>query len=256
MRSIMVLNTKGGSGKTTLATNLASYYVRQGYTVMLADFDPQGSSSEWLAARPEERPGIRGIKAWKEPVRAPERPDYLIIDAPAGVHGRELNHLLRHAQEVVIPVLPSPIDIRAAAHFIGELLLASKAVNSTTSAAVVANRVRQQTLIYKELERFLSSLKIPFIATLRETQNYIRAAKQGLGIFEMPFAQVADDLVEWQPILAWLREQAARAAVPPQQEQKHEQMSGSVEHAPHQGRVTAPVEPAPQPEVAMQGSLL
>ena len=207
MRSIMVLNTKGGCGKTTLATNLASYHVRQGYSVMLADFDPQGSSSEWLAARPAERPGIHGVKAWKEPVRAAERPDYLVIDAPAGVHGRELSHLVRHAQQIVVPVLPSPIDIRAAAHFIGELLLTCKAMNSNATVAVVANRVRQQTLIYKELERFLSSLEIPFIATLRETQNYIRAAKQGLGIFELPFSQVADDLVEWQPILAWFREQ-------------------------------------------------
>ncbi|MEJ2567060.1 MAG: ParA family protein, partial [Gammaproteobacteria bacterium] len=60
----------------------------------------------------------------------------------------------------------------------------------------------------KDLTRFLGSLEIPLIATLRETQNYIRAAKQGLGIFELPFAQVADDLVEWQPILAWLREQS------------------------------------------------
>jgi len=208
MRSIMLLNTKGGCGKTTMATNLASYHVRQGYGVMLADFDPQGSSSEWLAARPAERPGIHGVKAWKDPVRAPERPDYLIIDAPAGVHGRELTHLVRHAHHILIPVLPSPIDIRAAAHFISELLLTCKAMNSIATVAVVANRAREHTIIYKDLTRFLSSLEIPFIATLRETQNYIRAAKQGLGIFELPFAQVADDLVEWQPILAWLREQS------------------------------------------------
>jgi len=208
MRSIMLLNTKGGCGKTTLATNLASYHVRQGHTVMLADFDPQGSTMEWLAARPAERPAIHGVKAWKDPVRAPEKPDYLIIDAPAGVHGRELTHLVRHAHHILIPVLPSPIDIRAAAHFIGELLLTCKAMSSAVTLAVVANRAREQTLIYKDLERFLNSLEIPFIATLRETQNYIRAAKQGLGIFELPFAQVADDLVEWQPILAWLREQS------------------------------------------------
>jgi chromosome partitioning protein len=209
MRSIMLLNTKGGCGKTTLATNLTSYHVRQGRTVMLADFDPQGSSAEWLAARPAERPPIHGVKAWKEPVRAPEKPDYLIIDAPAGVHGRELTHLVRHAHHIVIPVLPSPIDIRAATHFIEELLLICKAMSSNATMAVVANRAREQTIIYRDLERFLNALEIPFIATLRETQNYIRAAKQGLGIFELPFAQVADDLVEWQPILAWLRAQEA-----------------------------------------------
>lgn len=207
MRSIILLNTKGGCGKTTLATNLASYHIRQGQNVMLADFDPQGSSSEWLESRPAERPEILGVKAWKEPVRAPERPDYLIIDAPAGVHGRELAHLIRHAHHILIPVLPSPIDIRAAAHFISELLLTCKAMGSHATLAVIANRVREKTIIYKDLTRFLTSLEIPFIASLRETQNYIRAAKQGLGIFELPFAQVADDLVEWQPILSWLREQ-------------------------------------------------
>lgn len=207
MRSIMLLNTKGGCGKTTLATNLASYHVKKGHSVMLADFDPQGSSAEWLAGRPEERPPIYGVKAWKDPVRAPEKPDYIIIDAPAGVHGRELTHLVRHAHHILIPVLPSPIDIRAAAHFIGDLLLTCKAMNSNATVAVVANRAREQTIVYKDLERFLNNLEIPFIATLRDTQNYIRAAKQGLGIFELPFAQVADDLVEWQPILAWLREQ-------------------------------------------------
>ena len=244
MQSIMVLNTKGGCGKTTLATNLASYHARQGHSVMLADFDPQGSSSEWLEVRAEERPSIHGVKAWKDPVRAPQRPDYLVIDAPAGVHGRELTHLVRHAQHILIPVLPSPIDIRAAAHFIAELLLTRKAMGSNASLAVVANRAREQTLIYRDLDRFLHSLEIPFIATLRETQNYIRAAKRGLGIFEMPFGQVADDLVEWQPILAWLRAQGGRTAVPPQQEE------------PESEPVPEPVQAAPQPEVAVQGSLL
>jgi len=224
MRAIMVLNTKGGCGKTTLATNLASYHVRQGHSVILADFDPQGSSSEWLDARPEDRPGIQGVKAWKDPVRAPEKPDYLVIDAPAGVHGRELIHLVRHAHHILIPVLPSPIDIRAAAHFIAELLLTRQAMGSAATVAVIANRVREHTLIYKDLERFLGSLEIPFIATLRETQNYIRAAKQGLGIFELPFAQVAEDLVEWQPILTWLRthsSQALPAMETPPAEQGH-----------------------------------
>ncbi len=204
MRSILLLNAKGGCGKTTLATNLASYHAALGHSVMLADFDPQGSSIDWLAARPAELPGIHGVKAWKDPVRAEQRPDTLIIDAPAGVSGRELMHLLRHAQQVLIPVLPSPIDIRAASHFIGELLLTCKAMNSRATLAVVANRVREHTLIYQDLERFLKSLDIPAIATLRETQNYIRAVQQGLGIFELPAAQAAQDVEQWRPLLDWL----------------------------------------------------
>ena len=204
MRSIVLLNAKGGCGKTTLATNLAGYYAAQGKSVLLADFDPQGSSMDWLAARPADRPRIEGVKAWREPVRATHLPDYLLIDAPARVAGRELSHLVRHAEAVVVPVLPSPIDIRAAAHFVRELLLTSHALRHEGRLAVVANRVREHTLIYQDLERFLKSLDIPFVATLRETQNYIRAVQQGLGIFELPPAQTAQDVEQWRPLLAWL----------------------------------------------------
>ena len=205
MRTIMLLNAKGGCGKSTLATNLASHYVTAGKSVILADFDPQGSSIEWLAARPADRPEIVGVRAWKDPVRAQSRPDYLIIDAPARVAGRELGHLIRRAETIIIPVMPSPIDIRAAAHFIRDLLLMGKIVRKEVKLAVVANRVRENTLIYYELEQFLKSLHIPFVATLREAQNYIRAAERGLGIFELAPSLAEQDIEQWEPILEWLR---------------------------------------------------
>ncbi len=204
MRSIVLLNAKGGCGKTTLTTNLAGYYASRGKSVLIADFDPQGSSIDWLAARPADRPPIEGVKAWREPVRATQRPDYFLIDAPARVAGRELSHLVRHAEAVVVPVLPSPIDIRAATHFIRELLLTCHALRHEGRLAVVANRVREQNLIYQDLERFLKSLEIPFVATFRETQNYIRAVQQGLGIFELPGGQAAHDVEQWRPLLEWL----------------------------------------------------
>src|SRR3569832_1181855 len=202
MRSIVLFNAKGGCGKTTLTTNLAGYYASQGKAVLLADFDQQGSSVDWLAARPADRPVIVGVRAWREPVRSTRRPDYFLIDAPARVAGRELIHLVRHAEAVIVPVLPSPIDIRAAAHFIKELLLTCHALRHEGRLAVVANRVREHTLIYQDLERFLTNLDIPFVATLRETQNYIRAAQQGLGIFELPSAKVAHDTEQWRPLLS------------------------------------------------------
>ena len=209
MRSIVLLNAKGGCGKTTLSTNLAAYYAARNRAVLLADFDPQGSSMDWLAARPADRPEIEGVRAWREPVRSARRPDYFLIDAPARVAGRELSHLVRHAEAVIVPVLPSPIDIRAAAHFIKELLLTCRALRHEGRLAVVANRVREHTLIYQDLERFLTSLDIPFVATLRETQNYIRAAQQGLGIFELPPGQVAHDIEQWRPLLRWLEQRDA-----------------------------------------------
>lgn len=204
MRSILVLNAKGGCGKTTLATTIASFYAVQGQRVTLADFDSQHSSLDWLAARPEDRPHITGVAADMGTFRVEADCDCLVIDAPAAVHGRAITELVRRAQSVVMPVLPSPLDIRAAAHFIEELLVVGKVSRKETKVAVVANRVRENTLIYHTLERFLNRLDIPVIATLRDTQNYIRAAERGLGIFELAPSLVELDLQQWKSLTRWL----------------------------------------------------
>ena len=120
MRSILLLNAKGGCGKTTMATNIAAYYAMKGKNVVLADFDPQGSSMDWLDARPADRPPIRGLAAWQSAVRVPKNTEYLIMDSPAAVSGRPLANLVQRADSILIPILPSPIDIRAAEHFIGQ----------------------------------------------------------------------------------------------------------------------------------------
>jgi chromosome partitioning protein len=232
MRTIMLLNAKGGCGKSTLSTNLASYYASQEKSVVLADFDPQGSALEWLAARPEGRPPIKGIAAWKEPVRVPRNTDYVILDVPAGCRGAELTALVRRAQTVIVPVLPSPTDIRAAARFIHELLLVGKIERKESKVAVVANRVRENsfaqdkveqalgalnvnyatvhTQIYRNLDRFLSRLRIPFVATLRDTPNYQVADEQGLGIFELG-SRASYDMAQWDPLLKWLE---SRRSIP------------------------------------------
>jgi chromosome partitioning protein len=226
MRKIMLLNAKGGCGKSTMATNLASYYASQGKSVVIADFDPQGSSLEWIEARAQDRPPIIGIAAWREPLRVSRFTDYVIMDVPAGSRGAALTSLVRRAQTVVIPVLPSPTDIRACAHFIRELLLVGRVSRDETRLAVVANRVRESTgvqgaveqvlgsikipytslntQIYQNLERFLTRLKIPFVATLRESHNYLVADARGMGIFDLPSATAAQDIEQWEPLLKWL----------------------------------------------------
>ncbi len=206
MRTIMVLNAKGGCGKSTLSTNLASYFaVERKQKVVIIDFDPQGSSIAWLKARGEREPLIQGLPAWEKSVRIPKSVDVVILDTPARVQGRELSQLVRRVETIIVPVLPSPIDMRAAADFMKALLLNGKISRKQTKVAVVANRVRENTLIYQSLQAFLKSLKIPFLTSLRDTQNYIRAEEQGIGIFEMPPSQVWQDLEQWQPLLRWLR---------------------------------------------------
>jgi len=206
MRTIMLMNAKGGCGKTTLATNIATWFADDGAKVALADFDPQGSSLDWLAARKnyEGIPEIEGIKAAKGSVHPARGTEYLIMDVPAATHGKEISTMLNRVQTLVIPVLPSPIDIRACTRFIQELLTAGQVSRHHTRLAVVANRVRENTIIYHQLEKFLNSLEIPFIGSLRESQNYIRAAERGLGIFEMAPSAVYQDLIQWDPIVDWL----------------------------------------------------
>lgn len=205
MRRLIVLNPKGGSGKSTITTNLAGYFALQGDTVAIADFDPQRSSLDWLAVRPQERVQIEGyVVEDSDELLIPHGPGYLIMDAPAGIHGKEMTRLVKKGHTILIPVLPSPIDMRACARFIEELLLIGRVERERTRIAVFANRVRENTLIYHALQRFLASLGIPFLTHLRDSQNYIRAAESGLSIFELPSAQVAQDMTQWQPIIDWL----------------------------------------------------
>jgi len=206
MRTIMVLNAKGGCGKSTISTNLASYFaVERQQKVVIVDFDPQGSSMAWLKARGDRQPLIQGLPAWEKNVRIPKSVDVVILDTPARVQGQELSQLVRRVETIIVPVLPSPIDMRAAADFMKALLLNGKISRKQTRLAVVANRVRENTLIYQSLHAFLRALKIPFLTSLRDTQNYIRAEDQGIGIFEMPPSQVWQDREQWEPLLRWLR---------------------------------------------------
>jgi chromosome partitioning protein len=213
MRSIMVLNSKGGSGKSTVATNLASYYATQGNKVILVDLDPQASSLDWLKARPSGRSSISGINGALGQYRVPRNADYVIYDTPAAVHGAELSALLRRAQSIIIPVLPSPIDMRAATPFVQKVLDNNRVARKEARVALIANRCRENYNIYHQLDSYLRKVrKAPFISVLRETQNYVRAAERGLGVFELPPYAVRKDLDQWDPIIRWLKSKRSQSA--------------------------------------------
>jgi chromosome partitioning protein len=205
MRHVMVLNAKGGCGKSTLATNVAVYFAQDGQQVCIADYDPQRTSLDWLAQRPAELPAIGGVAAYEEGLRnVPRGTDVLVIDAPARVHGTELNELVRRAETILVPVLPSSIDMKACSHFMAELLEIGKVSRKQARLAVVANRVREYTLIFEELDEYLKKLKVPYLGSLREAQNYVRAYSRGMGVLELPEYLAWPDWKQWKPIGEWL----------------------------------------------------
>lgn len=219
MRKIIVLNPKGGCGKTTIATNLASYYASRGLRTSLMDFDSQGSSIRWLEKRGHELPHINGIRAFERnagvtrswQLRVSMDTQRLIVDTPAALDPQRLTEITRGAHAVIVPVLPSDIDIHAASRCIADLLLVAKLDRRQERVAVVANRVRRNTNMYRTLTRFLDSLDIPFIATLRDTQRYVHAGTSGLGLYEVtPPHQVRDELTEWDRLIEWLENRPDR----------------------------------------------
>lgn len=206
MRHIIVMNAKGGCGKSTLATNIAACFADEGYAVALADYDPQRSSLDWLERRPADRPEIAGVEGFAEGLkRAPRTVDFVIIDAPARSHGKELTDLVKHAETIVVPVLPSTIDMQASDRFIKELKAVGKVERKDAKIGVVANRVREYTLIFEELDEYLTAARVPYIAALREAQNYVRAYTRGLGIHELPEYLAWPDWEQWDPLVKWLK---------------------------------------------------
>jgi chromosome partitioning protein len=205
MYKILCLNAKGGCGKTTLATNLSTWYADGGARVALADHDPQRSSLDWLGAREDYEgiPAIQGVDGTAGE-HAARGTDIEIIDAPARTAGPELSGLLRRADALLVPVLPSPIDMRAVARFLEELIRSGRVSRGQTRIALVENRVREHTRIYHVLEDFLRRFEVPVLTHLRESQNYIRAAETGLGLFELAPSAVLKDVELWDPIIDWL----------------------------------------------------
>ena len=205
MRHILVTNAKGGCGKSTIATSLAAYFASEGYATALVDYDPQASALTWLAQRPEDYAPITGVPGYESGLRGvPRTAEYVVIDSPAGTRGKDLTELVRKAETIVVPVLPSPIDITAAERFVEELLEVGKVAEKKAKAALVANRVKENTLIFEELDSVLSRLKVPYIASFREAQNYIRAYQRGLGIHELPPYLAWPDWEQWDPLIEWL----------------------------------------------------
>ena len=212
MQRIVVLNPKGGSGKTTLAITLAAYFAQRGDQPVLIDHDPQGSAARWVRKRQPHQPPIHLIAAYEKDARVtrsfqlriPAGACRVVVDTAAAVEAQRMSEFTATADKILVPVLPSDIDIHACTRCISNLLLVAKVRRADNRIGIVANRVKRNTLMYQSLLRFLDTLDVPLVGTLRESQNYIRSAESGLGLHEMKGSLVAEDLEQWQGILEWL----------------------------------------------------
>jgi chromosome partitioning protein len=214
-RRIVVLNPKGGSGKTTIAANLLALYAQAGYPTALLDHDPQGSATRWLKQRPASLPAIHGVAAYATTpsnvtrsfaMRLPAETERVVVDTAAALDRHRLVDVVRHADKILVPVLPSDIDIHAAAHCIGDLLVHARVPRGARVLGVVANRVKRNTVMYHALMRFLDSLGVPVVGVLRDIQAYVRAAEQGRGICELKPSEIGGELEQWHGLLGWLDE--------------------------------------------------
>jgi len=223
MQRIVVLNPKGGSGKTTIAINLASYFAQLGEAVTLMDDDPQGSATRWVRKRQSHQPPIQLIAAHERDLRTtrafqlriPEGTQKLIVDTAAAVEAPAMPELTRAADKILVPVLPSDIDIHACARCVSNLLLVAKIKRADNRLGIIANRVRRNTLTFQSLTRFLETLDIPIVTVLRDSQNYVRGAELGMGLHEMKSYQAGEDLEQWNSLVAWLAEPSRVPGVTP-----------------------------------------
>jgi len=243
MQTIAILNSKGGSGKTTISTNLASYYAETGHNTVLIDYDSQGSSTHWANTRSQEQATIHCIPAYQHSsrqtrtfqMRLPTNTQRVIIDTPAAVTHHQLKDIANRSDIILIPVLPSSIDIHAVSDFIKQLYRIIRIRRGETKLAVVASRVNADTIIYDALEQYLQNTDIPFIAKIRDTQNYIHTTNEGKGLFEIhPHYKVAREKSDWHPLINWIEQKEVFSelkAVPSTDDAGSQELEQPLEHA-------------------------
>lgn len=205
MKSFLIANPKGGVGKSTLATNLAGYFARQGRKVMLGDIDRQQSSRAWLGLR---SPALPPIASWEiddeKPARPPKDTTHAVLDTPAGLHGKRLSQVLKVVDRVIVPLQPSIFDILATQQFLEALAEEKEIRKHQAYVAVVGMRVDARTRAAAQLERFLESQGLPALTYLRDTQTYVQAAAHGLTIFDLSPSRAGQDQAQWQPLIDWV----------------------------------------------------
>jgi chromosome partitioning protein len=209
MQTILVANPKGGSGKTTLATNVAGWLAGKRKDVVLRDLDPQRSALEWLQRRPELFPRIAGLERDGKHATKDSEHDWRVVDTPAGLHGDELRDAVRRADAMLVPLTPSAFDMAAAAHFLTMIQEAKAIRKGELALGIVAMRVDPRTVSAAELDQFLKAFEFPVIAHLRDTQVYVHCARDGASVFDLPRSRGEQDWEQWKPLTRWITRHTA-----------------------------------------------
>jgi chromosome partitioning protein len=203
MPVIVIANPKGGVGKSTLATNVAGCLAAAGSSVMLGDVDRQQSARQWLAQRPA---AARPIQGWQldgdDIVRPPKGTSHVVLDTPAGLHGKRLDAVLKIADRLLIPLQASLFDIQATDAFVRQVREHRR--GHEVALGLVGMRVREHTKAQEQLLSYLGTLPVPVVAWLRDTQNYVQLAAHGLTLFDVTRSRVERDLEQWEPLATWL----------------------------------------------------
>jgi chromosome partitioning protein len=213
MKTIAVANPKGGSGKTTLVSNLSCFLLSWGYGVLVLDADPQASALDWAAVRPKDLPHVSVIACSVEGLAdrlanaraSDDASTVVIVDLPAGLPVADELGLHAYLDLMLVPTIASPFDVRALVRHLFQLYRHNFEVGKGPNTAVVVNRARANTLLHKQvLNNFLARIRFPLVGEIRETQNYPKAAQEGRGVLELPLRSVIKDLLQWRPILEWV----------------------------------------------------
>ncbi len=206
MPVIVVANPKGGVGKSTLATNVAGCLAAAGHKVMLGDVDRQQSSRQWLAQRAQLAPALPVIAGWDVTadaiVRPPKGTTHVVLDTPAGLHGKRLDAVMQIADRMLIPLQPSLFDIRATHAFVNEVRAHRR--GHEVKLGLVGMRVREHTRANEQLHQYLGTLPLPVVAWLRDTQNYVQLAARGLTLWDVAPSRALRDLEQWAPLAVWI----------------------------------------------------
>jgi chromosome partitioning protein len=205
MKVIVIANPKGGSGKSTLSTNIAGYLANSGHQVMLGDADVQRSSKFWVSQRPEVLPKVATWEYEADLIytaKPYKDTTHVVIDTPGGLSGWRMQEVIGRADKIIVPIMPSMFDMQATNAFIVKLLQLKRA--HTSQVAVIGNRVDARTVAAANLKKFMDTLNVPVLTYLRDTQYYVHMAAHGLSMFDITPSKVQRDLEQWKPICDWL----------------------------------------------------